>query len=98
MHQGEKQRGQKNTELLLIFYMKQGFYTFLNHASGKKFLDKCGKNINIGTMQGTADKVSFDPDTDQGKNKLCQNDHHAGDHAGGDRFFQISAPAGNVGD
>ena len=98
MHQGEKQRGQKNTELLLVFYMKQRFYTFLNHTSGEKLLNKCGKYINIGTMQGTSDKVSLDPDAGQGQDKLCQKDHKTNDHAGGDRFFQIGTPSGNIGD
>ena len=98
MHQGEKQGSKKDTELLLVFYMKQGFYTFLNHTSGKKLLDKCGKYINIGTVQGAADKVAFDPDTGQGQHKLCQKNHQTDDHSGGDGFFQIGAPSGDIGD
>ena len=49
----------------MVFNMEQGFYTFLDDTSCQKFLDKRSEDINIGTMQGTSDKIPFDPETGQ---------------------------------
>ena len=60
MHQGEQQRGQEDAELLLVFYMQQGFYALLDHSAGEKFLNKCSEDINVCTLQRATDKVALE--------------------------------------